>query len=157
MATSFIKPSSGQKTSRRAFSAVAEINVTPMVDVMLVLLVIFIVTAPLLTTGVNVNLPQTSRARSLPQDNTALTLTVERDGQVTLNSPKQDAERLDMETVTGKLSAIREANPEVRIYVKGDKEVPYGVMMEVMSAVTAAGITQVAFVTEPKKTTRSPR
>ena len=64
---SFIKPSSGTKTSRRAFAPVAEINVTPMVDVMLVLLVIFIVTAPLLTTGVNVNLPQTSRARSLPQ------------------------------------------------------------------------------------------
>ena len=103
----FIKPSSGAKTSRRNFAAVAEINVTPMVDVMLVLLVIFIVTAPLLTTGVNVNLPKTSRAKSLPQDNTALTLTVEKDGQVTLNSPKQDAVRLDMETVTGKLAAIR--------------------------------------------------
>ncbi len=153
----FIKPSSGAKTSRRNFAAVAEINVTPMVDVMLVLLVIFIVTAPLLTTGVNVNLPKTSRAKSLPQDNTALTLTVEKDGQVTLNSPKQDAVRLDMETVTGKLAAIREANPEVRIYVKGDQDVSYGVMMEVMSAVTAAGITQVAFVTEPKKTLRLPR
>jgi biopolymer transport protein TolR len=153
----FMKPSSGTKTSRRAFSAVAEINVTPMVDVMLVLLVIFIVTAPLLTTGVNVNLPQTSRAKSLPQDNTALTLTVERDGQVTLNAAKQDAVKLDMETLRGRLAAIREANKDVRVYVKGDKDVPYGLMMEVMAEVTAAGITQVAFVTEPKKTNRSPR
>ncbi len=154
---SYIKPSSGAKTSRRTFAAVAEINVTPMVDVMLVLLVIFIVTAPLLTTGVNVNLPQASRAKSLPQDNTALTLTVERDGQVTLNAAKQDAVKLDMDTLRSRLAAVREANPQVRVYVKGDKDVPYGMMMEVMAEVTAAGVTQVAFVTEPKKTMRSPR
>jgi biopolymer transport protein TolR len=153
----FMKPSSGAKTSRRAFAPVAEINVTPMVDVMLVLLVIFIVTAPLLTTGVNVNLPQTSRAKSLPQDNTALTLTVERDGQVTLNAANQDTVKLDMETLRGRLTAVREANPEIRVYVKGDREVTYGSMMEVMAEVTAAGITQVAFVTEPRKTNRSPR
>ena len=153
----FIKPSSGVKTSRRSFSPVAEINVTPMVDVMLVLLVIFIVTAPLLTTGVNVNLPQTSRARSLPQDNTALTLTVEKDGTVTLNAAKQDTVRLDLETLQGRLGAIREANSQVRVYVKGDREVPYGVMMEVMASVTAAGITQVAFVTEPKKAPKASR
>ncbi len=153
----FMKPSSGAKTSRRQFAAVAEINVTPMVDVMLVLLVIFIVTAPLLTTGVNVNLPQASRAKSLPQDNTALTLTVERDGQVTLNAAKLDAVKLDMDTLRGRLAAIREANKDIRVYVKGDKDVPYGMMMEVMAEVTASGITQVAFVTEPKKTMRSPR
>src|SRR3954469_13220593 len=105
----FIKPSSGVKSGRRAFSPIAEINVTPMVDVMLVLLVIFIVTAPLLTTGVNVNLPQTSRAKSLPQDNTALTLTVEKDGAVTLNAAKQDPVRLDMESLRGKLEAVHEA------------------------------------------------
>ncbi len=153
----FIKPSSGTKTSRRAFAPVAEINVTPMVDVMLVLLVIFIVTAPLLTTGVNVNLPQTSRARSLPQDNTALTLTVEKDGTVTLNAAKQDAVKLDADTLQGRLAAIREANPQVRVYVKGDKDVSYGVMMDVMASVTAAGITQVAFVTDPRKPQKTPR
>lgn len=153
----FIKPSSGTKTSRRAFSPVSEINVTPMVDVMLVLLVIFIVTAPLLTTGVNVNLPQTSRAKSLPQDNTALTLTVEKDGTVTLNAPKQDPVRLDMDSLRDKLAAIHEANAQVRVYVKGDKDTPYGVMMQVMAEVTGAGVTQVAFVTEPKKNLRAPR
>lgn len=142
----FIKPSSGAKTSRRAFTPMAEINVTPMVDVMLVLLVIFIVTAPLLTTGVNVKLPQTTKTKSLPQDNKALTLYVERDGTLTLNEAK-----LDMDTLTARLEAIRESNPEVRIYVKGDKDVSYGQMMQVMASVTAAGITQVAFVTEPPK------
>jgi len=153
----FIKPSSGAKTSRRSFAPVAEINVTPMVDVMLVLLVIFIVTAPLLTTGVNVNLPQTSRTRSLPQDNTALTLTVQRDGTITLNAVKQDAVTLDLETLIGRLTAVREANPQIRVYVKGDKDVAYGVMMDVMAGVTAAGITQVAFVTEPKRAVAKPR
>ncbi|MBX7201241.1 MAG: ExbD/TolR family protein [Rhodospirillaceae bacterium] len=142
----FIKPSSGAKTSRRSFTPMAEINVTPMVDVMLVLLVIFIVTAPLLTTGVNVKLPQTTKTKSLPQDNKALTLYVERDGTLTLNESK-----LDLDTLTARLEGIREANPEVRIYVKGDKDVAYGQMMQVMAAVTAAGITQVAFVTEPPK------
>jgi len=148
---SFIKPSSGAKTSRRAFAPVAEINVTPMVDVMLVLLVIFIVTAPLLTTGVNVKLPQTNKAKSLPQDNKALTLYVERDGSLTLNDAKVDTDAL-----TARLSAIHDSNPDIRVYVKGDKDVAYGLMMQVMASVTAAGITQVAFVTEPQRTPRAP-
>ena len=88
--------------SRRAFSPVSEINVTPMVDVMLVLLVIFIVTAPLLTTGVNVKLPQVAHAKSLPQDNKALTLYVEKDGTITLNDAKVDADEL-----RARLTAIR--------------------------------------------------
>ncbi len=154
---SFIKPSSGVKTSRRAFTAVSEINVTPMVDVMLVLLVIFIVTAPLLTTGVNVNLPQTARTKSLPQDNTALTLTVEKDGSISLNAAKEDAVRLELDALGGRLAAVREANPQVRVYVKGDRDVPYGRMMEVMAEVTAAGITQVAFVTDPRRNPRAQR
>ncbi len=149
----FIKPSSGAKTSRRSYAPMADINVTPMVDVMLVLLVIFIVTAPLLTTGVNVKLPQTTRTKSLPQDNKALTLYVEKDGGITLNETK-----VTLEVLGNRLTGIREANPEVRVYVKGDTDASYGRMMEIMAQVTAAGITQVAFVTEPlKKSPRSPR
>jgi biopolymer transport protein TolR len=143
----FIKPSSRTKSGRRAFSPMADINVTPMVDVMLVLLVIFIVTAPLLTTGVNVNLPQTRRTKTLPQDNKALTLYVERDGSISLNDTK-----LDVDALGARLDAIKQSNPDVRLYVKGDKDVSYGVMMQVMAAVVAAGITQVAFVTEPPRT-----
>ena len=148
----FIKKSTGAKTSRRSFSPMADINVTPMVDVMLVLLVIFIVTAPLLTKGVNVNLPQTSRATSLPQDNKALTLYIERDGTTTLNDAK-----VDLDTLTGRLSSIRESNPEVQVYVKGDKDVSYGQAMQVMTAVVAAGITKAAFVTEPPKNSGNSR
>ncbi len=142
----FIKPSSGAKTSRRSYAPMADINITPMVDVMLVLLVIFIVTAPLLTTGVNVKLPQTTKARSLPQDNKALTLYVEKSGNLTLNEAA-----ITLDALGARLKSVREANPEVRIYVKGDTDVPYGSMMQIMSEVTAAGITQVAFVTEPSK------
>ena len=148
----FIKPSSGAKTSRRVFHPVSEINVTPMVDVMLVLLVIFIVTAPLLTTGVNVNLPQTSRTRSLPQDNKALTLYVERDGSMTLN----DKTGIEFDALRAQMTAIRESNPDVRVYVRGDAEVSYGQMMQVMAEVTGAGITQVAFVTERPRNPAKP-
>ena len=124
----------------------ADINITPMVDVMLVLLVIFIVTAPLLTTGVNVKLPQTTKTKSLPQDNKALTLYVEKNGNLTLNEAE-----ITLDALGARLKSVREANPDVRIYVKGDSDVPYGSMMQIMAEVTAAGVTQVAFVTDPSK------
>ena len=148
----FIKPSSGAKTGRRVFHPVAEINVTPMVDVMLVLLVIFIVTAPLLTQGVDVNLPQTEASKSLPQDNQPLTLTVQKDGSLTLNEKTGIA----FDALRAQMTAIRESNPNVRVYVRGDSDVPYGQMMQVMAEVTAAGITQVAFVTERPRNTAKP-
>ncbi|MGE3333320.1 MAG: protein TolR [Rhodospirillaceae bacterium] len=150
---SFIKPSSGAKTGRRAFHAVAEINVTPMVDVMLVLLVIFIVTAPLLTKGVDVNLPQTNASKSLPQDNQPLTLTVQKDGTLTLN----EKTNIQFDALRAQMVAIRESNPNVRIYVRGDAEISYGQMMQVMAEVTGAGVTQVAFVTEKPRNPAKPR
>ena len=151
----FIKSASGGKASRRSFTPVAEINVTPLVDVMLVLLVIFIVTAPLLTQGVNVNLPQTSKAKSLPQDNKPLTIFVQQDGTFFLNNPET---RVGLDELRSKLSAARSANPDLNIYVRGDKDVPYGTMMAAMAEVQAAGFTRVAFVTEPpKRSLRSPR
>jgi len=148
----FIKPSSGAKTSRRAFTPMAEINVTPMVDVMLVLLVIFIITAPLLTKGVDVNLPQTNASKSLPQDNKPLTLTVQKDGTLTLN----EKTTVQFDALKAQMEAIREANPQVRVYVRGDSELSYGRMMQVMAEVTSAGITQVAFVTERPKNAAKP-
>jgi biopolymer transport protein TolR len=151
----FIKSAGGGKASRRSFSPIAEINVTPMVDVMLVLLVIFIITAPLLTTGVNVNLPQTSRAKSLPQDNKPLTIFVQKDGTFYLNNPEN---KVDMTDLRARLAAAKSSNPDLNIYVRGDKDVPYGTMMTAMAEVQAAGFTRVAFVTDPpKKSLRSPR
>jgi biopolymer transport protein TolR len=151
----FIKGAAGGKSSRRNFAPVAEINVTPMVDVMLVLLVIFIVTAPLLQTGVNVNLPQAQKAKSLPQDNKPLNLFVQKDGAFFLNGPEN---AVTLEELRPKLASMKQSNPDLNIYVRGDKDVPYGRMMEAMAEVQAAGFTKVAFVTDPpKKSMRAPR
>ncbi len=122
----------------------AEINVTPMVDVMLVLLIIFMVSAPLLTVGVPLDLPQ-SAAKSLDQDKEPLTLSVNVKGQVFLNNTE-----IDIKELVPKLKAITDARggAEERIYVRGDKSVDYGTVMKVMGQLSAAGFRRVALVTE---------
>jgi biopolymer transport protein TolR len=119
----------------------SEINVTPMVDVMLVLLVVFMITAPLLTTGVAVDLPR-AESSSLPGQDEPLSVTVTADGTLYL----QDS-TIGLEQLGPRLVAIRERNPEVRIFVRGDRAVDYGKVMEVVSAVNRAGITKVALLT----------
>ena len=148
MAFSTSSGNSGAR-GRRAFVPMAEINVTPMVDVTLVLLIIFIITAPLLTTGVVVNLPQT-RARSLPQDNTPYQVTVEKNGDITIGTES----KATLEDLNAKISAALEGNRDLRVYIRGDYDVPYGYMMEVASEISAAGITQLGFVTVPKSAPR---
>ena len=122
----------------------SEINVTPMVDVMLVLLIIFMVSAPLLTVGVPIDLPQ-SQAKSLDQDKEPLTISVNEKGQVYL----QNAE-IGVDDLVPKLQAVAEARggTEARIYVRGDKKVDYGTMMKVMGRLSASGFHRVALVTE---------
>jgi len=122
----------------------SEINVTPMVDVMLVLLIIFMVSAPLLTVGVPIDLPQ-SQAKSLEQDKEPLTISVNDGGKVFL----QNAE-IAMPDLLPKLQAVAQARggTEARIYVRGDKKVDYGTMMKVMGQLSAAGFHKVALVTE---------
>lgn len=122
----------------------AEINVTPMVDVMLVLLIIFMVSAPLLTVGVPIDLPQT-QAKSLEQDKEPLTISVNEKGEVYL----QNAE-IDMDKLVPKLEAVAQARggTDARVYVRGDKKVDYGTMMKVMGRLSAAGFHRVALVTE---------
>jgi biopolymer transport protein TolR len=122
----------------------SEINVTPMVDVMLVLLIIFMISAPLLTVGVPIDLPQ-SQAKSLDQDREPLTISVNAEGKVFL----QNSEVLAGELVP-KLRAITEARGGVdeRIYVRGDRSVHYGTVMKVMGELSAAGFRRVALVTE---------
>ena len=133
----------GGRRSRRK-PVMAEINVTPMVDVMLVLLIIFMVSAPLLTVGVPLDLPQT-QAKSLDQDKNPLTLSVNLKGQVFLN----DAE-IALDDLVPKLKAITDARggPDERIFVRGDKKVDYGTVMRVMGRLSAAGFRRVALVTE---------
>jgi biopolymer transport protein TolR len=123
----------------------AEINVTPMVDVMLVLLIIFMVAAPLLTVGVPLDLPQT-QAKTLDIDKEPITLSVRLDGKVFLGENTE----LKLEELVTKLTAITQARGgmEERIFVRGDKKVDYGTVMKVMGRLSAAGFKRVALVTE---------
>jgi biopolymer transport protein TolR len=127
----------------------AEINVTPMVDVMLVLLIIFMVSAPLLTVGVPLDLPQTA-AKSLDQDKEPLTLSVQATGKVFLNNTE-----IPVEELVPKLKAITDARggAEERIFVRGDTKADYGTVMRVMGRLSAAGFHRVALVTEVEQGT----
>src|SRR3954454_13956753 len=121
----------------------SDINMTPFIDVMLVLLIIFMVAAPLLTVGVPLDLPQT-KAAALNIDKQPLTISVKADGKVYLMETP-----ITVEEMGPKLAAIAKAGPDERIYVRGDKAIAYGRVAEVMAAVTAAGYRKVALVTEP--------
>jgi len=135
----------GKRRHRRA-PVMAEINVTPMVDVMLVLLIIFMVSAPLLTVGVPIDLPQT-QAKSLSQEHEPLTLSVNVKGEVFLASANTP---IGIEELVPKLQAITQARGglDERIYVRGDRKADYGTVMKVMARLSAAGFRKVALVTE---------
>jgi biopolymer transport protein TolR len=129
---------------RRRHGIMSEINVTPMVDVMLVLLIIFMVSAPLLTVGVPIDLPQ-SQAKSLDQDKQPLTVSVNLQGEVFLQDSK-----IPVDELVAKLKAITESRGgmDERIYVRGDRKVDYGTVMRVMGRLSSAGFRRVALVTE---------
>jgi biopolymer transport protein TolR len=131
-------------SGRRRHAMMSEINVTPMVDVMLVLLIIFMVSAPLLTVGVPIDLPQT-KAKSLDQDKEPLALSVNEKGQVFLQNSE-----IKIDELVAKLQAITQSRGgyEERIYVRGDRKVDYGTVMRVMGRLSAAGFHRVALVTE---------
>jgi len=136
--------SSGRRQrSRRA--VMSEINVTPMVDVMLVLLIIFMISAPLLTVGVPIDLPQ-SQAKSLEQDPTPLTISLNGDGKVFIQNTE-----IGVEELVAKLKAISDAKGtgfEERIYVRGDRRVDYGTVMKVMGRISGSGFHRVALITD---------
>jgi biopolymer transport protein TolR len=136
--------SAGGGKRRRRRPVMSEINVTPFVDVMLVLLIVFMVSAPLLTVGVPIDLPQ-SQAKALPQDNVPLTVSVNTDGKIFLQN-----EPIELDDLVTKLKAIidaRHGNPDETIYVRGDRKVDYGTMMRVMGRISGAGYHKVALVT----------
>jgi biopolymer transport protein TolR len=142
-----------QRRRHRRKPAMSEINVTPMVDVMLVLLIIFMVSAPLLTVGVPIDLPQT-QAKSLEQEKEPLTVSVNVKGQVYL----QNAE-IPLDEVVPELKAVTEARggSDERIFVRGDRQVDYGTVMKVMGRISAAGFRRVALVTETEVATAMPK
>ena len=125
----------------------AEINITPMVDVMLVLLIIFMVTAPLLTASVNVDLPK-AEAAPAPQDDKPLTISVDESGQIYL----QD-EKMNLEDLVPKLQAISQGKSDKKILVRGDKGNSYGRMLQVMATITQGGFTHLALLSDPSGAT----
>ena len=128
--------------NRKRYSQMSEINVTPFVDVMLVLLIVFMVTAPLLTVGIPVDLPKV-KAPALTDQKDPLEITVKIGGEIYLGES-----RVEVENLIPRLNAITELNKEARIYVRGDRVVAYGRIMEIMSLVNSAGYIKVALVTQ---------
>ena len=120
----------------------SEINVTPFVDVMLVLLIVFMVTAPLLTVGIKVDLPKV-KATALTDIKDPIEITVKLDGEVYIGESK-----VEVENLIPRLNAITEQNTEARIYIRGDREVAYGRIMEIMSIINSAGYIKVALITQ---------
>jgi biopolymer transport protein TolR len=137
--------SSGRRTRQR-LRPNSDINITPMVDVMLVLLIIFMVTAPLLTAGVPVDLPK-ARAKLLSQqDKEPLTISIDKAGKIFLQETEVNVEEL-----VPRLTAIAKNGYDQRIFVRGDKSVDYGAVMSVMGELNTAGFRRIGLVTEPPR------
>jgi biopolymer transport protein TolR len=141
-------PGSGRQFAKRGESPygrrlMAEINVTPFVDVMLVLLVVFMITAPLLSVGVPVDLPRT-QAGALAGDDEPLSVTMDAEGLVWVQETQ-----VELDQLIPLLLAVSKRNPDVRIFVRGDQSVSYGQVLEVVGAINAAGFSKVALVTRP--------
>ncbi len=145
MAAEFLSRYGGGGRRRSSYRPVSEINVTPFVDVMLVLLIVFMVTAPLLTVGVPVDLPKV-KAKSIAESEEPLVITVNAEGAVFI----QDTE-VAIENLVPRLKAITENKADTRIYLRGDKDINYGRVMEVMGTVNVAGFTRVALIAELPK------
>ncbi|MCB5177221.1 ExbD/TolR family protein [Microvirga lenta] len=145
MATSAGMAGGGGRRRRRARRAgvINEINMTPFIDVMLVLLIIFMVAAPMMTAGVPLDLPQTTAA-PLNMDSKPVTLSIKETGQVFLGE-----DELTDDAIVGKLAEVAKSGFDERIFVRGDKQVDYGRVAQIMSIVTSAGYKRVALVTEP--------
>jgi biopolymer transport protein TolR len=137
MAGGLIGPGSG---TRRRYRPMAEINVTPLVDVMLVLLIVFMVTAPLITSGVDVNLPQ-ANAKPVNSDSTPITITVNAQDQIFLQNSQ-----VQLSNLVATLQQISQNDQDRRIFVRGDTAVSYGDMLQVMATITNGGFTKVALL-----------
>ncbi len=142
MSSEFLSRRTGRWRRHGAYRPMSEINVTPFVDVMLVLLIVFMVTAPLLTVGVPVDLPKV-KAQPLSQPEEPLVVSINAEGGIFI----QDTS-VELESLVPRLIAITKNNPEARIYLRGDRAVSYGRIMQVMGRVNAAGFTRVALIAE---------
>ena len=133
------------KIHRSSKNPISEINVTPFVDVMLVLLIIFMVTAPFLTVGVQVDLPESS-ADSLPDEQEPLTLSINSKGEIFIQESQ-----VEFDKIVAKILAIAKNRTDTRIYVRGDKTINYGRVLEIMGMLSGSGFSKVALISEPYK------
>ncbi len=138
----------GFSTNRSRSGFVSEINVTPMVDVMLVLLIIFMVTAPMMTQGLDVDLPETT-AKSLRQKEDPLIVTLDKTGKITLGKIEVGEALLRQQ-----LEQLYAKNSDQPIFLKADKNVAYGVVVNIMAEIKASGFDKLGMITEPKKATK---
>ncbi|WP_428391383.1 protein TolR [Lichenicoccus sp.] len=136
----------GRKGGRNRYRPMSEINVTPMVDVMLVLLIIFMVTAPLMTSGVNVDLPKTA-AQQLNADTKPITVSIRADGSLYLGD-----EAVSVDQLVSRLQDLSKNDPGHRIFVRGDAHIDYGRVMQVMGRITSGGFTHVALLAQQPST-----
>ena len=138
----------GRRRGRGAggFRPMAEINVTPFVDVMLVLLIVFMVEAPLLTAGVPVDLPNSEAKPIQDQDNKPIEVTFTKDEKIHIGETEVPRERL-----IALLKAMTEGQQDRRIYIRGDQGVPYGKIMDILGAINGAGFSKVALISQPEK------
>ena len=146
MAMSIGGPKGARRRGRARNGAISDINVTPMVDVMLVLLIVFMVAAPLMTMGVPVDLPQT-QAQAMPPESKPITVTVTPDGAISI-----DGDAVTLDTLVASVAALAVEGTDERIYVRGDATAAYGAIMEVMGALSAAGYGQIGLITERQST-----
>ena len=133
-------PTSSRRSARRSHSLMHEINVTPFVDVMLVLLVVFMITAPLLTVGVPIDLPE-STVPEIRGEDEPLAVSIDADGKLFLQNTE-----IAIDELAPRLGAITRRKPETRIFVRGDKAIDYGRVMEVMGVLTEAGFANIALI-----------
>ena len=141
MATN-VKTLPNNRRRSRKNNPISDINVTPLVDVMLVLLIVFMVTAPLLTVGVLIELPKTA-AKQMTDDNEPLTITIDKNSKIYI----QEME-IDFDDLTEKLEAIGQSNFDQKIYINGDKDISYEVLMKVMAKISSSGYKSIGLVTD---------
>ncbi len=139
-----------QRNGSQRYKPMADINVTPMVDVMLVLLVVFMVTAPLLTVGVPVDLPKTS-AQQITEQKEPLVISINAEGKTYLQNNE-----IAVDQIVPRLQAITNNNPSASVYVRGDRNINYGRVLEIMGLINAAGFTKVSLIAE-QSTSAAPR
>jgi biopolymer transport protein TolR len=146
MGASLQSPGGGRRGRRNNYRKMSDINVTPFVDVMLVLLIVFMVAAPLLTAGVPVDLPKSQAKQISDEDNKPIEVSVTAEGKIFVGETEVERDRL-----ISLLSSMTNNDPERRVFIRGDQKLAYGQVMEVIGAINKGGFRKVALISDPSR------